>query len=524
MYGIYEEIGFQDPQICERLRGSTKCSSHSQNDISIKCKQCEILICIECVSSFEHQGHTFMNLTECYKEANDNLHAYVWKLENKLLTEIRKEIENTNEDLTGKNTTHDNRARSVNEQRERTLKEMNTTFTSYTTLIDQHAKAIKDPVAQHKQNLESLEQEVIEQIARLKDVLETGTDLEIHDDEDEMKKTPLIEIPKPIEVNEIDKTEIFSCTTVENANLIIDKALQILQSLTLSANEASKEEINKESCVEEESEQVYYASPDENLLKYEAWISSRFKYKAENCSLLHPFNRDSAWIRTQQGTLLRSSKISRITSTGEVKESMKIPGSILSLGIHPVSHQLYGGFMDNTIKAIDTTTGKMPMRIDTDFLPYNIAISEDNRVIVGKQAVGSVYKYKLESGALDCKTDQEYDVRDISICPQTNHVMIACDNEVVVLDTLLAKLFTLNNTDSFASIRSLSAVFGESGNIFVADQDNQKVHVFNGLSGQFAHEIDVTVSDPVKVQRYDSFLWVTCRNPDEVVFIKLSKC
>ena len=525
------------PQICDRQKGCNKCSSHSQNNISIKCKECGILICIECVSSTEHQGHTFVNLNDCYKEAKDNLNAHVWKLENNLLPQVRKEIIDTDVDLTQKDATHDNRIKSVQKQWERTIEEINKIFTSYTTLIDEHAQSLKKPVYEHKQKLESIEKEVLEQIAACKDVLVTENSLQIYDDEDKIRRTPFIRIPKPTEKN---GTENVPYIKIENSNLLIEKALMILEVLKLpvQTSSLSKDEINKELLQEissealhepEEPERIYYApadlhsTQDTEPLKYEGNISFQFQFKQKSSSLC-PITSDSAWVKVQQGTFSGTTKLTLINNKGKVKQNIKVPGYLLCLGVHPVSRQLYGGFTDKTVKAIDAKSGRTTLKVDTDCVPYSIAINAEDRVIVGNYEGVSVHKYKLESGALACKSAEEYNVYDISLCPLTNHVVIACDDEVVVFDTFLATLFKFTSTDFSRFIGSFTAIFDANGSIFVGDHKNKKIHILDGKQGQFAHSLTVDVLEPVELRLYGSILWVSCRNPDKVVLVKLTKC
>ena len=67
-----------------------KCSRHSTNNCQLYCEDCVIPVCIECVSSTEHQGHRFANLMT-YVEAQKQLSQKdLQELESSLLTKHKE--------------------------------------------------------------------------------------------------------------------------------------------------------------------------------------------------------------------------------------------------------------------------------------------------------------------------------------------------------------------------------------------------------------------------------------------------
>ena len=215
------------PQACERKRGDTKCSNHPKNDISLKCNQCGILVCIDCVSS-EHTGHTFSSLSECFKQSKGNLHTHTWKLETKTLPSLRGELSNFNKILKEKENLHEDQVKYANEVRQKYIEDINGIFSTYISLIDKHSEETTEPVEKHINEVQTLESEVLTQIKQCKSVLETGTDLEIHDDENGFQGQPSIQMPLFLQTTQFIGQPYIS---IENAKKLIAQALEIVEEL-----------------------------------------------------------------------------------------------------------------------------------------------------------------------------------------------------------------------------------------------------------------------------------------------------
>ena len=79
-------------QVCDRARGQETCPFHKGQKISTLCTTCGILVCLKCMTSSEHDGHSFKEITSCLREPTDNLAKHITEIENRLLKEVDKEL------------------------------------------------------------------------------------------------------------------------------------------------------------------------------------------------------------------------------------------------------------------------------------------------------------------------------------------------------------------------------------------------------------------------------------------------
>ena len=214
------------PQVCERRRGGMKCSNHPKDDIILKCEQCGIFVCKHCVPS-GHQGHTFSKLSTSFKQSKDNLQTHMWKLKKKILPSIREEISSFKKDLDEKKTFYKDEVKLANEIRQKYIADINSIFSSYISLIDEQSTESQEPVEMHVTELQNLESEVLAQIDWCKSVLK-GTDIEIHDDENEVKGQPEIEIPQYTPTTTLINQPYLSSEKVES---LIAQALSIVEEI-----------------------------------------------------------------------------------------------------------------------------------------------------------------------------------------------------------------------------------------------------------------------------------------------------
>ena len=77
-------------QACERQKGDSKCPHHARSDVCARCNECGVLVCLDCMTSAEHEGHQFKQIKECLREANDSINKHLHRMGTVLLPGIKK--------------------------------------------------------------------------------------------------------------------------------------------------------------------------------------------------------------------------------------------------------------------------------------------------------------------------------------------------------------------------------------------------------------------------------------------------
>ena len=500
-------------QTCERQRGDSKCAKHPHNEILYKCEQCGILVCGECVTSKEHQGHQFTSLKGCYKQSKDELHSLVWKLENKFLPKVGKEIDNSDHELADRDTLHDTDVQSVTQLRQKCLDDMNTAFHKYLSLIDSHTQKSKEPILQYKVRLKLLENDVQTKVTQFKSVLETGTELEIHDDEIQAKAKPEFQLPKRPDKDFADRSIPYLQT--EEAKTVVQEAVSLLDVLKSNKKKGSdgSSVLKKQPEAKDAQEDAISlvaggCTKSLTFTPYKLRHLGEFYIYKHYYSSLCPISADTAWFT--DGYYNDKKKMNLINSKGEIKQTIKAPDIITSISAHPLTGQLYVALWNGSVGVVKVSKSKglfqtkitdiynIAALFQTEHIDVpQIAVTIDDHIVLCSKNLRyeetkekHIFKYTL-GGKRVSTSDNKYTAYDVSVCTLTNHVAVACgvDEVVVVLDDSLKEVFkyTQKETSSFLNFLPWSAVFDGKGNVLVGDgcyTDAVCLHVVDGKSGQ----------------------------------------
>ena len=515
--------------VCERQRGDNTCPHHPRNKISFKCDGCEILVCKECVASREHKGHTFTDLKEAFKKSKENLQTHVWKLENKLLCKLSEAIQSTDQEILKKDQTNKTEIQTVKELKLKCLDDISATFDAYIQLIENHAVKTQTSLSGHSAQLHASHKDVQKHIGLYKSVLKKGTDIEIHDDEQTAERKPLFTIPTT--ENPLTTSEYKPYVQIPKAQQLVQNSVQVLSELKLSHR--------KETTASDAGMSMALKS-DGQLYKQSAYSTKQFK-------LLSTFDfkdrfspccvgTDQAWIR--QFVSNERTEVHLISNKGKVKQNTKVDGYVVSLGIHPCSGQIYGGFKDHTVCTIDAKNGQTRKICEnTKCIPESLTITTDDHVIIGMGSSwgDSVYKYSV-AGELIHTSQNEYDIHDIAEFPLNNHVAVACiEAGLVLLTECLAEIFrylprkgsqakTVQKSKTLGrnEFKACTVVFNEHGNVLVGECNTNTIHVVKGDNGDCLQVFNIDgLSSPVKLCLYKSVLWVVGESPSKMMCIQL---
>ncbi|XP_033761668.1 ubiquitin carboxyl-terminal hydrolase 7-like [Pecten maximus] len=161
--------------------GSNKCPSHTGQEVSCVCMDCDGLVCMRCVTSKEHKGHVFEDLGDIVKEETDKLtHTLKINKENDLPA-IIESISDVEEEI-DKNKQKNSEISDLIKSRVREIKEE--VDEQADTLI-QECKSFEK--TNHNQLLEchttltEQQRECKEQMEKIQKTLQSGTKIEVFD-------------------------------------------------------------------------------------------------------------------------------------------------------------------------------------------------------------------------------------------------------------------------------------------------------------------------------------------------------
>ena len=543
-------------QACERQRGDLKCSNHPKNNVTVKCKQCGILVCIDCVSSKEHEGHTFLNLQDCFKKASDSLQRRTWNLEIKLLPKIRTELKATKEDLTLKDNNRTKDVDSVEELRRQTVEDINESFRTYVLLINKHTSDLKKPIENHLTALQLLETGILKQITDCRSILKSGTAIEIHDDEDAFQEKPDLQIPAL--PNTAARTLPY--VKVDDAEKILKRAVVMIDKLKLKPPPPPPPKPCKTKLTTEDiyvlpkstsSAQPPFPPPQlenrkrtenpyETFTQYTVGFKStenpyqtlgktkpsvqdaekkiqkvtKFRYLplGWNAGTLCPISRDHAWIQGNKEGVILIDEVSHFELPAVSALQTENLCKVKSLSLHPEGGQLYAAY-DNVVSKIDQVSGHMSNCFELN-QPINIMrISRDGCILISlcdktnkSSGTNEIMRYTMK-GQLKAKSKRQFIIKDVAECSQTNNLVLAFGEEgVEVVNKDFKTIF------SYPPGQTPSAVFDGFGNIIVGTSScDGRIHLVEGKTGTCLQIIDVDRSSGfetlILLRIRDSVLW-----------------
>ncbi|XP_033731692.1 uncharacterized protein LOC117321342 isoform X3 [Pecten maximus] len=161
--------------------GSNKCPSHTGQEVSFVCMDCDSLVCMRCVTSKDHKGHVFEDLGDIVKKEADKLkHNLKINEENYLpsilkgTSDVEKEIAKNKEKHREASDLIKSRVREIKEEAEKQGAILIQACTENET--KNHIRLLECQTTRTDQ-----QRECQDQITNIKKTLQSGTEIEVFD-------------------------------------------------------------------------------------------------------------------------------------------------------------------------------------------------------------------------------------------------------------------------------------------------------------------------------------------------------
>ena len=496
-------------QVCDRLLGQETCPFH-KGQITSLCKTCGILVCMECVMSSEHEGHTFKKITSCLREPADNLAKHITEIEKKLLIAVEKELSEMKKQRTQSVEKQNKGAEQIKEQRQQAHTQIDTNADSMEVQWYEHSQQVLDILDKHILGLESLRKQLNEERKECLEILEKGSIILKYDAGLEItKKTKMERIPKPPTIAELEYNKCGN-----NFNELLFKAMGILEEVNLKpgieelpvTSQASSSELEKQNqyrCIETISNTNNESPWFPTIVPIEKNIAWASECIYDNVKEIYSYTNM---------LFLIDSRRSRI-------QQLALDTNVYTLETHPITRQLFCiNDKFKSVRSIDTSTGKTKQIVKCPIDIERLKVTHDNHVIVGSRDIrNAVYKYKL-TGQLVNESPEKYQVHYIAQCPHTNRVAISRGKEGL---TLLNS--DLSMIKSYSRSECKSAIFNSYGNLLVGDYLYKQIIILDGGSLSFIQKLEINgISCPLKLELYDNILWLSCKDPCKLICARIT--
>ena len=477
-----------ESQVCVRRHGDPRCPLHPGKLLTSFCSECKILVCLECMTSPEHKGHTFIKFKECLCDAENKIEKRLDDIDKHLISHLDNELSSVTEEI--KRREEEWKSKEVQlknqekiEQFRRYYEAMIISLRAYETLL----KVYKKQLPKEKK--------------KYADIMKSDSDILRYDTGVQLTKDIMDEIQSKPNIPEMTKTKQF------------DDVMKKLQ-----------QEIVRISTTYTD---LLYATGASTGMDTNLMVTSMFDNESPMYYSATPISADTAWVGEcrydeHDKKYYNINKLRLITSTGTVLRHFDTNHNFIPLSVHPTTGLLYGGFYgDKTVRRIDTTTGSTTTLIHCECDPDRIKVTHDDHVLVGTfKEADSVCQYKLTDG-LVYKFTEKYKVWDIDHCPTSNRVLLSCGyGGVVVLDNHLTRIHTFTGLSGQGREKFVcaSAIFDNSRNIIVGDYHNKEIYILDGKHFGLIHKLHIDgISEPCKIRLYQNTLWVACREPRKIM-------
>ena len=515
-------------QVCERRWGQNKCPFHPGQEVTTKCKNCDILVCFECITETLHEGHTFKKFKDCLRESTDNLHTEIRKLKTQITQDVKKDLKSSGVHFKERQQRHLNDIRHVESQRNEIVTEANVLAASFIKKLKNDFEAETRAHTQRKSQLNSLQADVQGKINEYEKILDKGTEFEIHDTGAAISNQKPLLLPDPLDCAQTQY--ILNNRYKEHVNKAMGCLEDLKDNVFEQCSETETVSLKKLNIKVDSDNQCMYQST-QNVATLD---NTTVRYYS-----ICPISKDTAWAgeydyMEAEDKYRVDKNLRLITNTGQVLKKIQTPSLFEPLVFNHKTNKLYGGFYArNTVRLINTETGTLTTVVECPCRPDRLLITHDDHILVGtftaKEDNNHIYKYTLD-GKLVMISSERFEAWDINQCPMTSRIVVSCGEAgVVVLEKDLCRVSTYMGipsgdlSDSDKEFWPFTSAFDPQGNLVIGDYDNiVKLHIVDGQKMTLIQGIKQSdLSKPWQFRYFNDILWFTGRHPEKIMCIKI---
>ncbi|XP_021354647.1 uncharacterized protein LOC110451113 [Mizuhopecten yessoensis] len=467
-------------QIAIRVKGGSQCSIHRNKEVILHCTDCDILICISCSISI-HNGHTLAEISDITPVKKDVLRDFINDTENHKLDQIRKEIQSIETKLSENDTIFLKLGQQIQQQAEVCKNKIDVLTGEFVSLCEKMEKDNQKLLVKYKHELKQRYKSLVKQLKECKEVLQSGSSIDVFDKTSELSSVALQLPVKPV----LSEVEFQPCASPTKR---LRKALGELYKL--SPGTPSNATIDDPTVGDEFLDQPT--------------VLTEFKSPME-CTALCP-TPFGTWLSEAESKVLLL-----VDFQGQIRQKVKHSCDITNISTSRKTDNMWFCCAGNkTIYEVASCSNTPVAVFETESCPTCLCINKDEQVVVWTKDPDFLHERVFiftTAGKVivsTCPLGQEaWPVRTpftIAQCSLTGNLALLCrgstsDEEsrgiISVYNEELTLLFPYTGTDDVSGEPCFvpwTAVYDSKGHLIVGDEQGNKIHLISG-TGQHLRTI-----------------------------------
>ena len=453
-----------------RKIGEQFCEKHPNQELNFLCEDCDSPVCDICISTL-HQNHTLTSVNIVAQAKFNYIQDFNNKCKGERIPKTKQNIQD---------------ARNFTEEME---KKIDTDIQETET----HRRFLKD-------RIDSLANKTVSYLKKLKDkCIKTFAKFKLNSDasikrlEDLMKennqtlkttnnKIMAIDTAKMLASTNLDSPEFekvspYKLTFGTNVDDLLNKAFGLFTEIS----NKSKQMIQKTSQIWNQDEIGNMSFPTEAKTLILSFMPRSIAV-AKNGTI---------WMckATSFGGYFSAQSLYSIDINNSLNHK-EMDINITNIALDPSNDDLYC-LSDNTVVIVDRMTYKATYLFSVEDKPWSIAITKDNRILVGDGYNPSIKVYRKNGEHIKTFTYKGKFPVHISLCNHTGMIAICCnDSNILVLDSNFTEIYTYTGPPGVQG-KFRDAIFDCYRHLIVADISG-KVHIINAATGKHVQTFTAT--------------------------------